>query len=333
MKEALKKKFKHFRQRFKTFKDSEKGQKVLKYLTHFFQLVIIGLIAYQLTDIGWGKIWAALPTNPLFYLLFLFIYFLLPFAEALAYKICWGIPYLKSVPIFIKKRIFNKDVMGYSGEIVLMNWGTKSLSVSNKQVFKDIRDMNIISSAASTFVAIGLLAVLIFSGQIRAMDYIFNTEFMEAVNYLDYTIGGLLLAILIGVIYRFRRYLFAMPLGITIKVFLIHSFRMIILYAAQIFQWHIVLPDVSIEVWFTFLSINILISRIPFIPSHELVAAGTNIEVAKLLNAPVAAVSGIFLVHDVLGKILNLIFYLYYTWQEKRGKSSTLGIRPSDFDQ
>ena len=332
MKEALKKSYKRFRQKFNRFKESEKGQKILKYLTHFFQLIIIGLIAYQLTGIGWGKIWAALPTNPLFYLLFLFIYFLLPFAEALAYKICWGIPYFKSIPIFIKKRIFNKDVMGYSGEIVLMNWGTNSLSVSNKQVFKDIRDMNIISSAASTFVALGLLAVLIFSGQIRAMDYIFNTGFMQEINFIDYALGGVFLAIVMGVGYRFRNYLFSMPLNISIKVFLIHSFRMMVLYAAQIFQWHIVLPGVSIEVWFTFLSVNILISRIPFIPSHELVAAGTNIELAKLLNAPVAAVSGIFLVHDVLGKILSLMFYLYYTWQEKLGQSSTLGIQSSDLD-
>lgn len=219
--------------------------------------------------------------------------------------------------------------MGYSGELVLMNWGNKSLDHSPKQVFKDIRDMNIISSAASTFVALGLLAVLIMADQIRAMEYLFETDYITDFNLLDYLLGTLFLAIILAVGYRFRRYLFSMSIEITIKVFLIHSVRMLILYATQILQWHIVLPDVALEVWFTFLSVNILISRIPFIPSHELVAAGTNIELAKLLNAPVAAVTGIFLVHDVLGKILNFFFYLYYTWREKLGKSSTLGIKSS----
>lgn len=102
---------------------------------------------------------------------------------------------------------------------------------------------------------------------------------------------------------------------------------MLVLYAAQILQWYIVLPDVSIEIWFTFLSVNIVISRIPFIPSHELVATGTNIELAKVVNAPVAAVTGLFLVHDVLGKVLNLFFYLYYSYRERlSGKPSPTSI-------
>lgn len=333
MKNSLRKTYENWRTRFKAFKKSTAGQRVIKYITHFFQLAIVGAIAYQLTGIGWGKVWNALPVNPFFYLLFLFIYFLLPFAETLVYKICWGIPYFKSIPIFIKKRIFNKDVMGYSGEIVLMQWGLKSMDSTRKQVFKDIRDMNILSSAASTFVAFGLLLVLVMTGQIQAMDYIFKTEFFESINLLNYLVGGILLTILIAVGYRFRTYLFSMRFKMSIKVFTIHSIRMLILYAAQILQWHIVLPDIGIDIWFTFLSVNILISRIPFIPSHELVATGTNIELAKILQAPVASITGIFLVHDVMGKILNLLFYIYYTWKEKLGTASTLGLESTNDHQ
>ncbi|MGM0547276.1 MAG: hypothetical protein ACQEST_11215 [Bacteroidota bacterium] len=330
MKNSLKKIYADWRKRFRAFKTSPAGQRVIKIVTHVFQIIIIGVIAYQLTGIGWGKVWNSLPVNPFFYLLFLFIYFLLPFSEALAYKICWGIPYFKSISIFIKKRIFNKDVMGYSGEVVLMQWGLNSMDTTKKQVFKDIRDMNILSSAASTFVAFGLLFVLILTGQIQAMDYIFNTDALEGVNLFDYILGSLFAIILIAVGYRFRKYLFSMPLGMSIKVFSIHSLRMLALYAAQILQWHIVLPDIGLDVWFTFLSVNILISRIPFIPSHELVATGTNIELAKILQAPVAAISGLFLVHDVLGKILNLCFYVFYTWREKLGTGTTLGLTPKE---
>lgn len=326
MKNSLKKIYTNWKSRFNRFKKSAVGQRVIKYITHFFQFVIIGIIAYQLTGIGWGKVWNALPVNPIFYLLFLFIYFLLPFSETLAYKICWGIPYFKSIPIFIKKRIFNKDVMGYSGEVVLMQWGLKSMDSTRKQVFKDIRDMNILSSAASTFVAFSLLLVLVITGQIQAMDYIFQTDFFESINLLNYLVGGIFAIILLAVGYRFRKYLFSMRFGMSIKVFTIHSVRMLILYAAQILQWHIVLPDIGLDIWFTFLSVNILISRIPFVPSHELVATGTNIELAKILQAPVASITGIFLVHDVMGKILNLFFYIFYTWKEKLGTATTLGL-------
>lgn len=306
-----------YRGKVKSFFNSPVGKRLLKISTYFFQFLIIGIIAYQLTGIGWGNIWRSLPTQPLFYLLFLFIYFLLPLSETVAYKISWGIPYFKSIPIFIKKRIFNKDVMGYSGEIVLMHWAVKTLSIEKKQAFKDIRDMNIISSAASTFVALGLLVILILTGQIRALDYLIAEDFWAGTGMIDYVVGFIILVILLAVIYRFRKYLFSMSLGISYKIFLIHSFRMLILYAAQILQWHIVLPELSLEIWFTFLSVNIVISRIPFLPSQEFIATGTNIELAKVLKAPVAAVSGILLVHDVLGKILNLLLYLYYTIRER----------------
>ncbi len=309
--------FNLYRAKVKSFFNSPPGKRLLKFVTYLFQVLIIGIIIYQLTGIGWANIWASLPTEPLFYLLFLFIYFLLPLSETIAYKISWGIPYFKSIPIFIKKRIFNKDVMGYSGEIVLMHWGVKTLSIDKKQAFKDIRDMNIISSAASTFVALGLLVVLILTGQIRALDYLIADDIWAGTGALDYVIGSVLLVILLGVIYRFRKYLFSMSFSVSYKVFLIHSFRMLILYAAQILQWHIVLPELSLEIWFTFLSVNIVISRIPFLPSQEFIATGTNIELAKVLKAPVAAVSGILLVHDVLGKVLNLILYVYYTIRER----------------
>lgn len=325
--------FNHYRAKIASFFDSPLGKRLIKFTTYLFQFIIIGIIAYQLTGIGWGKIWESLPTQPLFYLLFLFIYFLLPLSETFAYKISWGIPYFRSIPIFIKKRIFNKDVMGYSGEIVLMHWGVKTLLIDKKQAFKDIRDMNIISSAASTFVALGLLVVLILTGQIRALDYLIAEDFWASTGLLDYAIGSVLLVILLALAYRFRKYLFSMSFSLSYKVFLIHSVRMLILYAAQILQWHIVLPDLSLEIWFTFLSVNIVISRIPFLPSQEFIATGTNIELAKVLKAPVAAVSGILLVHDVLGKVLNLILYLYYTVRERITPGYTTSFSsPADRD-
>lgn len=312
---------KSFNDRFKAFRKSPNGKRFIKYLTYFAQLAIVAIIALQLTDIGWGNIYNSLPTTPWFYVLFLFIYFLLPFSEVLAYKLTWGIPYWRSLSIFIKKRIFNKDVMGYSGEIVLIQWAIQYTEKSKKQIFKDVRDMNIISSAASTIVAFGLLGILFFTGKIKALDQLIQRDLFSETSSLEYLIGGVILLILFVVIMRFRKYIFSMSAGLSFKVFSIHSIRMIVLYAAQILQWHLVLPDISLEIWFTFLSVNIIISRIPIIPSQDLVATGTNIEIAKILQVPVAPVTGIFLVHDVLGKVMNFVLYLLLTITGKKGKS------------
>ncbi len=321
MLESLKTGFQSFRNKFKEFRQSPRGKTFFKYLSYAAQVFIIAIIAIQLTGIGWGNIFNSLPTTPWFYVLFLFIYFLLPFSETLAYKITWGLPYWRSLSIFIKKRIFNKDVMGYSGEIVLMQWATNHTEKSKKQIFKDVRDMNIISSAASTIIAFGLLGILFLTGQIKALDRLIQRDLLASTTLLDYLIVGIIAIILIAVIARFRKYLFSMPAITSIKIFSIHSIRMIVLYAAQILQWHLVLPEISLEVWFTFLSVNIIISRIPIIPSQDLVATGTNIEIAKILQVPVAPVTGIFLVHDVLGKLLNFGLYLILTITGKKGKT------------
>lgn len=305
--------FRRFGRWVQSFKQSPNGRKILKYLGWLAQGLIVGIIALQLTGIGWEKIFSALPTTPYFYLLFLFIYFLLPISETLAYKISWGIPFRKSLSIFIKKRIFNKDILGYSGEVVLMQWASKHTDSTPKQIFKDVRDMNIISSAASTLVALGLLAILFMTGNIRASDQILHLDYFAAAGWFEFTAGIVVLIILAVLILRYKKYLFSMPVVKSAKVFSIHSTRMVLLYAAQILQWHIVLPDISLETWFTFLSVNIIVSRIPFIPSQDLVATGTNIEVAKLLQVPVAPVTGIFLVHDMLGKLLNFSLYLFLT--------------------
>lgn len=325
MKKKLVDLFKTNRRRLSEFRETPAGRKTVRYITYFFQFLIAGVIAYQLTDIGWGAFWNALPTIPSFYLIFLFIYFLLPFSEALAYKICWDTPYLRSIPIFIKKRIFNKDVMGYSGEVVLLHWASRSIPLSRKQLFRDVRDMNIISSAASTLVALGLLAFLVLTGQIQALNFLFDGSLVAGAGVYDYAVGVVIAALVVAGAWRYRRYLFSMPLEISWKVFAIHSLRMMLLYSAELLQWHLVLPEIGLEIWFTFLSIRIAMSRIPFIPSHELVATSTNIELARVLNVSVAPVSGLFLAHDVLGKILNLGFYLYYSWREQTGDSLTSG--------
>ncbi len=73
---------------------------------------VIAYLAYELTTIGWSEIWRAMPTAPLFYFFFLLIYFSLPFTEIFIYRVTWTYNMRSSVWAFLKKRIYNKDVLG-----------------------------------------------------------------------------------------------------------------------------------------------------------------------------------------------------------------------------
>lgn len=302
---------KSLREKYRNFAQKPSGKKTIRYGSYFFQLAVICFILYQLTSIGWETFFSSLPTHPVYYLLFLLIYSLLPFTEALAYKKCWNIPYLKSIPIFLKKRIFNKDVMGFSGEIVLLGWARDKLDYRDKKLLKDIRDNNIVSSAASSLVAFSVLLIFIATGQIP------TDIFLPQTGFFNYFLFAILASIIILLAIRFRKYLFSMKHNIAGYIFTLHSIRMILIYISQIFQWYIVMPEIGLDVWYTFLSINIIISRIPLLPNNELIATGTNIEIAKLIEVPVAGVAGLLLVHNVLDKLLNAVIYMYFSLTKK----------------
>lgn len=315
MKNFLSKTFRSAREKYRELVQTPAGNKTIRYGSYLFQLSVIGFIFYQLTALGWNRFFTSLPTHPLYYLLFLLIYFLLPFTETLAYKKCWDIPWLKSIPAFLKKRIFNKDVMGFSGEIVLMSWARNKLPYTDKRVFKDIRDNNIVSSAASSFVAFSVLLAFIATGQVQTEKIIPET------SIANYSLFILIVLALILLVVRFHKYLFSMKLNIAGYIFGLHSVRMILIYIAQILQWYIVMPEIGLDVWYTFLSINIIISRIPLLPNNELVATGANIEIAKLMDVPVAGVAGLLLVHNALDKLLNAAIYLYFSVTNKNSRT------------
>ena len=138
----------------------ENTKKVFRYA---IQAGIIGYLAYQLYDIGWEKLVNSLPAEPLFYLLYGLIYFSLPIAEIFIYKLKWPLKWKAALPIFIQKKVLNTDVVGYSGELYLYHWAKNNLPLQPKDIAKYIKDNNVLSSIASTFITIVLLYYFIIT--------------------------------------------------------------------------------------------------------------------------------------------------------------------------
>ena len=275
----------------------------------------MAFLIYQLSDIGWGSFFESLPTQPLFYLLFLLIFFALPITEIFTYNFSWDISFREGIPVFLKKRVFNKSVMEYSGEVRLFTWARKNFHASDKEVFKVIRDNNIMSSVASTLVAFSLLLAFLLGDQITLMKYLKRSG-----NVVTIVGVAFISVILLAVAFRLRKYFFSMSKKVALSVCGIHVLRLIILNIAQVLQWHIVMPDTPLRIWFTFLSLQIILNRIPFLPNKDLIFIGTSLEVSKLINVSSAGMAGILVTQGVLEKITNVVLYLVLTLLEKRQK-------------
>ena len=126
--------------KFKKFIHSipeERRKAIAKWTNRILLIGVFGYLILQLTSLDWGETLREIPTNPLFYLIFAGIYFGLPIAESFIYRILWGAPFTKIFPELLKKRVYNKDVLNYSGEAHLYAWARKNVDRSDKQLLLD----------------------------------------------------------------------------------------------------------------------------------------------------------------------------------------------------
>lgn len=305
------------------FLASKTGRRTAKVLQVVFVAGVAAYLFYALRDVRWADVWAALPTNPLFYLLFLLLYFLLPAAEILMYRITWTFDARKSIPVFIKKRIYNKDVLGYSGEVYFYSWARKNVGLADLDILKTIRDQNIVSSVASTIVAVVLLIVFLFLGEVRVMEWIGRQQ-------TSYLIGGVVLTLLLfALIVRLRRYLFSMVFKTALLIFTVHIVRLVIGQILQIGMWAVAMPEVPLQVWFTYAALSIIITRIPLIPNRDLLFLGFGVSLSGVVGISQAGVFAMLAAITVLGRVVNLVFFTVLSMLEGKPENVLPGAEKS----
>lgn len=272
---------------------------------------IIGIIIYQLLDIGFGEVMSNLPTQPLFYVIFFFLYLSLPTAEVIIYRQIWQVRKWELFKAFLTKRVYNDEVMGYSGEFFLFMWGRKVLSVDDKEILKNVRDNNILSAISSNTVTIVLIGFLVFADVIDLEELIGNVDLFYIVT------GAIIVIAIAALVIQFRKYIFDLPLKKARIIFTIYISRFIIHNGLMIVLWTVVIPDTPLNTWFLFVAIMIIVNRIPFLPSRDLIFMLAGIELSRMLNMTTAAVAGMLLVYSALKKVTNLILFMVISYYSK----------------
>ncbi len=296
-----------------TFGKSDPGKMLLRYGKYLLQLVIVIVLLVQILQIGLRNVLAELPVHPLYYLLFLVLYFALPVTEYLTYSTRWPMKFWQSQEIFLKKRVYNKVVLGYSGEVQLFFWLQNKMGIGKKEAYEVVRDNNILSTLASTTVALLLLVLFSATGRLTLQEWIVLDDL-----YIVFPVSLILLVAALFLFRKYRPYLFTMPRKPALLIFFMHSFRMILLTIVQVAQWYVVMPWVPFEIWFTMIVLQLILSRIPFLPSKDLVFIGVSLEFVRHVEVSTAGIAGILLVNQVLDKVMNLLLFSFLSLREKR---------------
>lgn len=308
---------KNLKNLWERLRKSPRAAQIAKFLKKAMIVAIFGLIIYQLMDIGWKDVLTSLPVQPLYYLLFFLMYISLPTAEVAIYKQVWNFPSWEGFKIFLKKKVYNNEVMGYTGELYLFMWGRKLAGNTEKSVLKDIRDNSILSAVTSNLIAVLLVGIIIYAGQVQILDV------LDSVNWIYVLTGVFIALIVIGLIIQFRKYLFDLAPRKAAKIFCIYLTRFVIHHGLMVLSWAVVIPDTSITIWLTFLATVIVVNRIPFIPSKDLVFVWFGIELSKMLDVATASVAGMLLVYSALSKVTNLILFTTLSLQKEADSLKT----------
>lgn len=313
------------RVRWKWFANSSFGERVLTGLRRAITVGVVGYLVYRVWTIGWEEVLSSVPQTPWFYVLFVGIYFVLPVFQTFIFSIVWGQSLRSLFPPMLKKRVYNKDVMSYSGEVYLYLWGDERISGwSGMELIHSIKDNAIMSSVANTAVAFGLLGGFFLTGTVVLPEFV-------ARHGVAYAVGGVLIAVVIVyVAIKFRRTVLKLSGRLLMALFILHVCRLLLVQILQILQWKVVIPDIGLTVWFTFLAVQIILQGIPLLPSRDLLFATAGIEMAGAMEVSRAAIAGLFVLQSVLDKATNLIAFVAVTLWDQRTLESLPRFEQTD---
>lgn len=319
---ALNEKFTTYQALWHRFSNSKRGRLILKISRALFLFLIIGFLAYKLYQIGWKSVWMNLPTQPLFYLILVVIYLLLPLTEVIIYRIYWKFDAWRSIPAFIKKKIYNLEILSYSGEAYFFTWARKNIDIKDIDIAKTIRDNNIISSVASNFTTLLIIAIFLKMAK-PDLSY-----FLGNINYHYFILAVVLIIIVAPLAIRFREYIFSTPLKTAFLIFGIQLCRLLFGQVLQILQWSTALPSIPLATWIAYATVSIALTRIPFPSNKNLVFMGIGVEMATHFGIHQAAMFGILGIVVAINKILNLSLFIIFSFfeREKIPASSRLSV-------
>ncbi|MEH3123725.1 MAG: hypothetical protein PGN16_17440 [Sphingomonas phyllosphaerae] len=266
-----------------------------------------GMIAWMVLKvraIGWTQVARSLPTNPLFYLLFVVTFLVLPASETIVFRTIFARPLPGAFPVLIRKRVYNSALVGYSGELYLFVWLRRTIGLSKRVIAIGLKDNAILSAVSSGLVTLLLLIGFAAAGNGRRI-----AAWLDPGPAL--VIAGLVGAVFLApLLFRLRRQLIAMPLPQAGKVLGVHVARIVAVVLLQATQWAVVLPQEPWSVWLVFLTAQMVISRLPIVPNRDLLFLSAALEMSGTIQGPREAMAGLLLAGGALTQGSNLVFYL-----------------------
>jgi hypothetical protein len=277
------------------FKASAFGRLSLKLMQWGIPLVLLAIIGRRLTELGWREIWAARPANPGFYLLLVLQFFLQPLGDYLVYRNLWR-ENRPPLAIILRKRLMNTFMLDYSGEAFFFLWAKRHLKLARSMLIHAIKDSNILSGGAGLAMVYLLLLLLLATGGLR-IPAVMGTHVWL------YVVAGTVPLILSAVLALGHRKLTALSRRQIATTFAIHFSRAALVLAVEFGLWQLSGALPSAVASLQFVTLRLVVTRLPLVPNKDLIFVGAGIAtagLAKMAVTPIATVLVILAAADLV---------------------------------
>lgn len=264
---------------------------------------IIGLLFYRLSQIGWRELAGSLPSSPWFYVFFLMRFLTLPVSETAVYEVVWSRPLAHHLPAFIRKRVYNSAVAGYAGEGFLTLWARRRLGLSGRDALFGVKDNNILSSlTANTATVLIVLALAVTGALPLALERLPGAPMLFALSFA-------VAAAMIVIVVFFGRKLIHLPEAKVRKVVAIHAARQALTLSFFAAMYAAALPGAGFAGILLFIALQLVISRVPFLPNQDLVYLAAALSFSSVVGAPAEAVAGMLVAEAGLSQLLSVALF------------------------
>lgn len=265
---------------------------------------VIVFLLNRLSGVGWSEVARNLPATPLFYLIFGARYLLLPLAEIPAYEIVWRRPLWRHFSAFLRKRVYNFAIMGYSGEAFFALWARRTLNLPDRKILGGIKDNNVVSASISNVAtAIVVLALFFLGGLGEKLAALPGSSVLFAFSFTS------ALALAAAAIV-FRRRIMDLPLGDLARLAAINGARILVIMGLHALLYASALPGPLLSSWLIFIALRLVLSRVPFLPGGEIVFLTAAIHFAAPAGATEAEVAGMLVAEAGLFQASNLAIFI-----------------------
>ena len=304
---------------WRAFLDRPDVKRALKIARRVLLAVIVAYLFYKLSTVGWMDVVNSLPTSPWFYVIFVLRYLSLPLTEIPAYELVWRRPLWRHFTAFIRKRVYNFAVMGYSGEAFFTLWARRALAVSDRDILIGVKDNNILSALVSNVATVILIVVLAASDNLKnGLDALPGSVVLFSLAFLS--AFSLAAAVIV-----FRNKIIHLPDGMMPRLILIHGARMVLIIVLHATLYMSALPGAPLMSWLMFVALQLVLSRIPFVPNQDLLFLTAALHLAPIVDQPEAAIAGMLVAEAGLSQLVNFGLFFATAHHARDGERAPSG--------